>query len=217
MGTDSIIVSELAARAVDEASRQISVVLTPTLPFGFSHYHRVFGGTISISLRVYAELLQDVGEGLALDGFRRVFFLNGHGGNDAPVRAVGDRLVFERGLKVHVAATSYWSCATRAMERLDLGVGPFPGHAGGFETSCLLAIRPDLVHEDRLPPPEDHVQPVGKDQPHGVVLRCPGLWEASDGRTDDASAATSQAGEMALTTISHELAECVVAFHKSAG
>lgn len=215
VATDSIIVSALATRAVEEASRQIPVVLTPTLPFGFSHYHRPFGGTISINLKVYSDLLEEVGESLALDGFSRVFFLNGHGGNDAAVRGVGDRLLFERDLKVHVAATSYWTCAAKAVEELDLGVGPFPGHAGGFETSCVLALNPDLVHRDRLPPPENDVQPLARDQPSGVVLRRPGLWEASDGRTDDARRATSQAGERALKAISHELAECLVTFHKS--
>jgi creatinine amidohydrolase len=213
--TDTLIVSALAERAAREAAAHIPIVVAPALPVGFSHHHRAFGGTISVGLRPYEDLLTDLAESLASSGFRRVFFLNGHGGNDAPMRAVGDRLLYERGIAVHVGAASYWACAADALEALDLEVGPIPGHAGGFETSCVLALRPGLVRRDRFPPREDGALALVRSQIKGVVVRRPGLWEASDGRSDDARGADDEIGERALSVLAGRIAEVFVSFHRS--
>ena len=214
-GTDTAIVSALAEHAATLAAVEIPVVLAPALPFGFSHHHRPLGGAISIGLHTYGEVLADVAESLADVGFRRVFFLNGHGGNDAPIRAVGDRVLYERGLDVHVAATSYWICAAGALDAFRAEVGPVPGHAGSFETACLLALDDALVRHNRLPAPESEVQPLARDDVPGVVVRRPGLWEESDGRSDDADRASRELGDRALAAIARCVADALVAFHRS--
>ncbi|HET8588124.1 MAG TPA: creatininase family protein [Nakamurella sp.] len=213
---DTAVVSHLVDRAAQLAAEQIPVVVTPTLPFGFANHHLAFGGTISIDLPVYLDVLTSIGRSLAVDGFRRILFINGHGGNDAPVRAVGDRLVHELGLDVLAGGTSYWTCAADALRDLDLDVGPVPGHAGGFETSCLMALRPDLVRTDRLPAPEQQLQPLAEVAMPGAAVRRAGVWEASDGRTDDSSRATPEIGERALAAIATRLAEFVIQFHHAA-
>lgn len=214
-GTDFTIVSAVAERAVAQAASHIPVVVTPTLPFGFSHYHLPFGGTISISLSVYLAVLTDIGTSLATDGFRRILFLNGHGGNDASVRAVADRLVLEHGLDVHVAGASYWSCAASALSDLGLGGYPVPGHAGAFETSCLLKVRPDLVRTDRFPQPEESTQPLARADIDGAVVRHPGIWQASDGRTDDSGPASGDIGAQAIAAIADAVARLLIDFHHS--
>lgn len=214
--TDTLIVSALAERAARiAADSDARVLVAPALPVGFSHHHRAFGGTLSAGLGSYAELLTDIAESLAAGGFRRVFFLNGHGGNDAPMRAVGDRLLYERGVAVHVGATSYWTCAADALDALRHEVGPIPGHAGAFETSCVLALRPDLVRLDRLPSPEEDPLPLVRHSINGVVIRRPGMWEESDGRSDDAQAAAAELGERALSAVAERVAEVLVSFHRT--
>ncbi len=213
---DTAVVCHLADRSAQIASERVPVVVTPALPFGFAHHHLPFGGTISIDLPVYLDVLTGIGRSLALDGFRRILFLNGHGGNDGPVREVGDRLVFGLGLDVLAGGTSYWTCAADALRGLNLDVGPVPGHAGGFETSCLMALRPDLVRTDRLPEAEQKLQPLAEIAIPGAAVRRGGVWELSDGRTDDARRADPAIGERVLAAVAERLAEFVVEFHHAA-
>lgn len=213
---DTAVISLLAERASRLASAQIPVVLAPTLPFGFADHHLPFGGTISIGLSTYLEVLTCIGRSLVMDGFRRILFLNGHGGNDAPVREIGDRLVFELGLPVHVAGASYWACAADTIAELNLDVGPVPGHAGGFETSCLLAIAPELMRADLMPEPEAEPQPLSRVSMPGAAVRRPGAWEASDGRTDDSRRASAAVGHRILDALSERIARFIVDFHHGA-
>jgi creatinine amidohydrolase len=125
-------------------------------------------------------------------------------------------LVFELRLPVHVAGTSYWSCAADALAELDLDVGPMPGHAGGFETSCLLAIAPELVRTDLMPPPEPELQPLAGVQMPGAAIRRPGAWEISDGRTDDSRRASAEIGHRVLDSLSHRISRFIVDFHRAA-
>lgn len=214
VSADALIVSALADRAAVYAADRIPVIVTPTLPFGFAAHHLPFGGTISVGMSTYIDLLTEIGKSLAAGGFRRIVFLNSHGGNDGPLRVIGDRLVFELGLDIHVATTSYWDCAAEALAELDLDIHSVPGHAGSFETSCLLALRPDLVRADRIPAPEAALQPLASDDLAAIVRR-PGVWEVSDGRTDDSRQASAEIGERALHAVSEQIGEFLVRFHRS--
>ncbi|WP_051426296.1 creatininase family protein [Jiangella gansuensis] len=214
--TDTAIVSEIAQRAATEAAAAASAVVAPTLPFGFAHHHLPFGGTVSLGMVTYLEVLTDIGASLHASGFRRVLFLNGHGGNDAAVRAVGDRLLYERGLDLHVAGTSYWTCAADELAALDLAVdGPVPGHAGGFETSCLLAIAPGQVRLERRPPPEGAPRPLAELATTTATIRRPDIWHASAGCSDDSADADPEVGAVALQAISSAVARLIVGFHHS--
>ena len=55
------------------------------------HHHLDFPGTLSAAPRVYLDLLDDLVENFLTHGFRRIVFLNGHGGNIVP----GQQAVFE--------------------------------------------------------------------------------------------------------------------------
>jgi creatinine amidohydrolase len=215
VGVDCAIVSELARRAAEQAGQTVPVLVTPTLPFGFAHHHVPFGGTVSVNVGTYQQLLTDIGASLVASGFRRIFFLNGHGGNDPSIQAVGDRLVFELGLDVHVAAASYWTCAADVLADLVIGRGPVPGHAGVFETSCMLAIAPHLVRTDVLPSTDGVLLPLAASAMSEAVVRRPDLWNASDGRTDDAAGASNALGEKALAAIAERVARFMVDFHES--
>jgi creatinine amidohydrolase len=75
-------------------------------------------------------------------GFRKILILNGHGGNEALVGAVAQRLVEEA---IYVATTTYWR--PLAAEIKELGRSPIGGmgHACELESSLMLATRPQLV------------------------------------------------------------------------
>src|SRR4051812_33746111 len=84
MLTDTMIVSEVARRA--EAVLGEEALFLPTLWIGASDHHRAMPGTVSIGNNHYVSVLEDMLESLIGGGFRRIFLLNGHGGNITPGR-----------------------------------------------------------------------------------------------------------------------------------
>jgi creatinine amidohydrolase len=210
--TDAAIVQAIAVRAAVLASQDIPVLVAPALPFGCAHHHLPFGGTISVTAPTYISLLCEVVAGVASEGFRSIVLLNGHGGNDGPIRVAADRIVNEDRLDVHVAATSYWTVAAPVMSARGFDA---PGHAGHFETSLMLALEPDLVHLDRRCADATDSTPLGRPEIPGATIRRSGLWAASDGRTDDASRATAELGAAMLGEIAAAVAQFLVSFHRS--
>lgn len=208
--TDATIVEALTLRAAERAREQVPVLVAPTLAYGCSHHHLPFGGTMSVTTTTYIELICDLVTGLAQEGFRSVVLLNGHGGNDAAIRVAVDRLTNEIRCGASVAATSYWTTAAAFGGSLTE-----PGHAGHFETSAMLALAPDRVTLSLRPNDPAPLTPLGRLDVKGAKIGRPGLWETSDGRTDDARDASPEAGARILEEISAALAEFLIAFHRS--
>lgn len=213
--TDAAIVSALARDAVVAAAEQVPVLLAPTLPIGCAHHHLPFGGTLSLRSSTYIELICDVVTGLDRQGFCGVVLLNGHGGNDAPLRVAVDRLVNEQHIGAHVAAASYWDVAADAVAGSGFAAGLTPGHAGHFETSVMLAVDPLLVQLDQRPRDPAERTALGRPDLDGAKIGRPGRWEDSDGRTDDASLASPELGARLLEQMTAAVADFLVRFHRS--
>lgn len=71
----------LAERVACEAAEPLGVPVFPVLNYGITPYFRAFPGTISLRLETYQHILTDVLDSLATTGFKRIMFVNGHGGN----------------------------------------------------------------------------------------------------------------------------------------
>jgi creatinine amidohydrolase len=80
LGTDAI----LAERVSVEAAEPLNIPVLPVLPFGMAPYFSAFPGSMSLRISTYIEVLRDLLDCLAHQGFRRIAVVNGHGGN-APV------------------------------------------------------------------------------------------------------------------------------------
>src|SRR5262245_11400822 len=82
--TDSMLLGEVMRRVKEVLKDQI--LCTPLMWLGNSHHHMDFPGTMSASPRVYMDLLIDMAENMIAHGFRRIVFINGHGGNIVPAQ-----------------------------------------------------------------------------------------------------------------------------------
>ncbi len=143
--TDTAIADELAHRLDLALPDRIAVL--PTLWCGSSHHHLSFPGTLSLRSETYVNVLIDLVESLIHTGFRRIFLLNCHGGNQTPFAEALYRLnVAHRGEnEPWIAAASYWNMASRELAAQTFMESPKISHACEYETSLMMALRLDWI------------------------------------------------------------------------
>lgn len=214
--TDSCIITALADRIAQAAS--VPILVGPTVCYGASQHHFPFPGVMSLSSRSFAHILRDLLDSLARSGARRVYLLNGHGGNDELVRLVARE---EAPLKdLAIGAASYWSLAWEGLLGIEAHtqIGPLPGHAGHFETAMMLALRPDLVRHAAIPVAGSDAA-IGSVWPadfHGTV-NLPRIPTAASGTSDDATRATVAWGNELLRVVVRDVTTAIEVFHRHVG
>lgn len=213
VGTDHFAVEHIARAGAKVASEEVPVVVAPTLPFGSSAHHVPFGGTMSLSTETYYRTVLELCEALIQGAWRRIFILNGHGGNHELIQLVARDLALKH--PVQMAAASYWNIAWDKFIEAEAHIGArLPGHAGFFETSLVMALRPDLIREPR--PQRDNIpnaDPRGFARP--VRIETHGSWQSFDGYTDSPARATAERGRTFLEAAGQSVGEAIVSFHKA--
>ena len=211
-GMDYFTVESVAREAARIAGEQIDIVVAPALPFGSSHHHLVFGGTISLSTETYRCALYEIVESLATSGFRRIFLLNGHGGNHELAQLAVRDIVLHQ--PVQAAAGSYWNMAWNDLAAAGAATARLPGHAGDFETSVLLSMRPDLVAKD-LPRRKLPLSGRWPEQPTTFRDERNGFWKNMNGHTDSPALATAEKGERFRAAIANAVAKAWIEYMRS--
>jgi creatinine amidohydrolase len=143
--TDSMLLGELIRRVAPRFEQ--SVVFAPLQWLGNSDHHLDFAGTLSAPPRAYLDLLCGLMDNFIQHGFKRLVFINGHGGNDVPAR----QAIFE--IRQHhrtrsdllLLAATYWELGGRPYEVDGSFVQRRMGHACEWETSMILRLSPELV------------------------------------------------------------------------
>jgi creatinine amidohydrolase len=140
--TDSDLVTAVARGL--EAKRPKKILCLPTLWPGHSTHHLRFPGTLSVHQMPYIQLIVELCEGIVSMGAKKVFLLNGHGGNDVPVRAALRELK-DRYPRTTFVFASYWSLAVKTIKEVRTSELGGIGHACELETSLMLHLHPDRV------------------------------------------------------------------------
>jgi creatinine amidohydrolase len=212
-GTDTFAVESIARDSALIAGDQIPIALTPPLSFGSSAHHLVYGATLSLSTETYYKVLCDLLDSLVQDGFMRIFLLNGHGGNHELAQIAARDIALKQ--PVRVAAGSYWAIAWDALTEAGAHEKRrLPGHAGDFETSLMLSLRPDLVAAAR--PGREVVassdarrfEASWRNEKHG-------FWTDIEGFTDNPAQASAEDGLQFRRIICPAVAEAFVEFYES--
>ena len=208
------ITSRLEARLSDR------LVMAPVLWLGASHHHMDFPGALSVPPKLYSEVIQSLADCFLRHGFRRLFFLNGHGGNLVPAsHALTDLIVRDdRADAGSIALASWWSVAAYKIGPNEHGMqSPQLTHACEYETSLVLAIREDLVrlagvadgHEEKARPWTVDPRWAGKVEGFHRFHR----WTSS-GHMGNPAAANAEKGRSLLEAIVAGLAEFLEDFGK---
>jgi creatinine amidohydrolase len=164
--TDTLLVTAVAEGVEQRLPRQ--VLLLPTQWMGASGHHLRFGATLSAEVDTHITMLCDLLTPLLEEGYQRLMLLNGHGGNIDTLHVALRRLQ-PRYQNRLLTGASYWEIAEKELAGLAEGGRKTMGHACEFETSMVLALRPDLVQREEI-----------RDDPPGDDAALRGLYTAED-------------------------------------
>lgn len=140
--TDTDLVTAVARGIEKKLPKKI--LLLPTLWTGHSTHHLFFPGTLSVSQQPYMQMVIELCRSIiSMDG-RKIFLLNGHGGNDVPLRVVLRELKTEFP-KTQIVFASYWNIAAQTIKDVRESELGGLGHACEMETSLMLHLHPDRV------------------------------------------------------------------------
>ena len=89
MATDTQCPWEIAKIACDNKK----VLLGPALPYGPSRFSLDYPGTISLSSRVYMDIIKEILDSVVRSGFKRILFYSGHGGNTLAKSVIGEYVI----------------------------------------------------------------------------------------------------------------------------
>ena len=207
IGTDHLD-AEFVARGVGDAA---GCVVAPTLAYGMSQHHLAFAGSATLRPSTLMLVVRDVVLSLAQHGFKRFFFINGHGGNVATVTAAFDEIYAEASLGTDrppiKCRMAFWSGGPRAKRLADELYGDSNGnHATAAEVSLAQYYQPGAVKHAQMHPK--------------VAPRSGGFFEAADYRRrfpdgrigSDPSLSTPEHGELLYRAAVEDMAEAYQAF-----
>jgi creatinine amidohydrolase len=146
LGTDSYIATDISKMI----SARTGVVVAPVLLVGYSVYHSGFPGSLSLKPETMEQVLFETAEMLIKYGFRRIMFLNGHGGN----AIVQSKVIHRINHNTEAIAVALGDYVPREAEPPK---DWFDQHAGFQETSVMLYLEPDLIRMDRAEKPKIHL------------------------------------------------------------
>jgi len=190
--TDSMLLGEIVRRADQKLSEQ--TLLVPLMWLGNSHHHMDFPGTVSAEPRLWIDLLGGLVDNFITHGFRRIIVLNGHGGNDVPGRQAmfEIRQRYRQRNDLLLLFATYWNLAD-PIDQISGLKQQSMGHACEWETSMILRLAPELVH--------DHLD-VAEVQSDDAFLPAQRAWTIPDisprGHIGDPAVATPEKGEQLL-------------------
>ncbi|MGM8212831.1 creatininase family protein [Virgibacillus sp. W0430] len=210
LSTDATIIDAITNAVCAKFKNEFPVFSVPVVTYGNSHHHFPYP-TLSLTSETLIAVLKDLTESLATFGCKQVILLNSHGGNDEAIRIVARDM--SQKLKISIGAASYWTLAWDRLEKeLDLpALGRVPGHAGGFETSLMLALKPAHVKMEKRPAQrKDDIPTV--DNARRIYISRPNNSVGVNGYSDDARNASKDIGMKILSIISDEVYQTVRRF-----
>lgn len=183
-------------------SEQLGVPMLPTLPYGCSVGHsRRWPGTIALQPITLINLVKEIGDWAYHSGVRRLFIVNSHVTNAAPLRCALEMLRGEHDdMMVAVFNTGTLSPRVSQFHHADGD----DWHANDAETSLMLAKSPEMVRPEKLAAADD------PDRTPGLVFAHPVNRTSLNGVTGSPSISTAQKGNDWFGWMVEDLAQLIM-------
>ncbi|MBU2604264.1 MAG: creatininase family protein [Alphaproteobacteria bacterium] len=216
MGTDYIIPSAMA-KAISERT---GICSTPPVTFGMAQHHLGFPGTISLRPSTYVSVLVDVMQSLARHGFRRIVFLNGHGGNIAPALTAMNE--FYAGTSFHLEGEhrdvlckliSWWMPPKTAAEITEI----FGDGDGAHATASEIAVT-QFLHSKYIKQASPDLPQARKGTVSDIHNAYDYRHRFADGRIgSDVRLCSPESGQRVFEVATREIADECAAFFSAKG
>ncbi len=155
-GTDSLTPHLIA---LEVAARVPKTAVLPPVNYGVSEHYKQFPFTVSLQFETEIAILRDILESVYREGIRKVFIMNGHDGNIAPIEiAARTAKVNHPDFKI-VSLDAWWRLVGDLVPAGFFEVWNGLGHGGEGETSICLALFPDLVDMSKAAGVVPHLPP----------------------------------------------------------
>jgi creatinine amidohydrolase len=205
-----------------DAALQDKVLILPQIKVCCSQHHMDFPGTLTVSHATFLAYLSDILESALAHGFRNIFILNSHGGNQAigrvAVESLGPRVIAADG---QLAFASWWDVASTDLKELNVSGPQGVGHACEFETSLMQLIDPEIVKGSEIGGMSyDSYRPWAD----GDMLRAPSVnvyrtmksISGGTGTVGNPSFATAEKGQEISDVVVARLVEILIDFRSGA-
>lgn len=155
IGTDAIC-AEAIARGVGEATQAL---VAPTINVGMALHHTAFPGSMSLRPSTLILVIRDYITSLTRAGFTRFFFINGHGGNVATLKAafaevytVLADLQLPQADRVQCQVNNWYMCGSVYRLAKELYGDQEGSHATPSEVALTQYIYPEAIKQANLSP-----------------------------------------------------------------
>lgn len=155
IGTDAIC-AEAIARGVGEAT---GAIIGPTINVGMALHHTAFPGTISLRPSTLIQVVRDYVTCLAKAGFSKFYFINGHGGNIATLKAAFSEtyahledLQIANAHRVQCQVANWFLCSSVYQLAKELYGDQEGSHATPSEVAVTQYVYPESIKQAPLSP-----------------------------------------------------------------
>jgi creatinine amidohydrolase len=147
VGVDSMIAEGHLTDVKAQLPEDIDALFLPIQAIGKSNEHLAFPGTLTLSAETAIRAWTEIGESVARAGCRRMVIVNSHGGNMAVMDIVARELRVRAGM---LAVSCAWVRLGQPEGVTSPREQAFGIHGGDYETSLMLAFRPELVRTEEV-------------------------------------------------------------------
>ncbi|PKO52406.1 MAG: creatininase [Betaproteobacteria bacterium HGW-Betaproteobacteria-20] len=182
-------------------STQTKVPMLPTMPYGCSIGHsQRWPGTLAVQPITLINLIKDIGDWAYHSGIRRLFIVNTHVTNAAPLRCALEMLRAEHDdMMVAVFNSAHISPRVKQFHHADGD----DWHANDAETSLMLATAPHMVRSELLTAADD------PDRTDGLVFSHPVNRTSTNGVTGMPSISSAEKGQEWFQWMVEDLSELI--------
>ncbi len=155
IGTDALC-AEIIAKGVGEKA---DAMVAPTINVGMAQHHLGFPGSMTLRPSTLIAVVRDMVASLARHGFRRFYFINGHGGNVATVTAAFSEIYAETSLAggsntpdLKCRLKNWWECASVGRLSKELYGKAEGSHATPSEVALTWFGWPEAERHQKMEP-----------------------------------------------------------------
>ncbi len=191
----------LADRLCAAVAARTRLAMLPVLPYGCSLGHsRRWPGTLAVQPVTLIQLVKEIGDWAYASGVRRLFMVNTHVTNAAPLRCALEMLRAEHD-DLMVALINSATISQRVREAHFADGEDW--HANEAETSLMLALAPEMVRPALLAEADD------PNRTSGLVFAHPVNRTSLNGVTGAPSRASSEKGRQLFEWMVEDLSALI--------